>query len=188
MINNIITIQSMSSNLLSTPPSSDAFRHSGGESLRWTSATVTLYLLVEDRRESLPGTEQNTSLGAQAPVPTSRAFIAGWKTLSMVLYDMSMSTDLDCLWYVVIFFIFIEMLSYLFNNHKISQWCFRTKNCNLYKLMYLIKFVWKFFLEIEYRVLLNLEYRQRLLTIIATPQTWAQRERNFHYNIVLWEP
>lgn len=49
--------------LLKTPPSNDAFRHSGGESLLWTSATVTLYLEVELRSESRPGTEQKTSLG-----------------------------------------------------------------------------------------------------------------------------
>lgn len=49
--------------LLSTPPSKEALRHSGGESRLWTSATVTLYFDVELRRESLPGTEQNTSLG-----------------------------------------------------------------------------------------------------------------------------
>ena len=43
-------------------------RHSGGDSLLWTSATVTLYLEVELRRDSLPGTEQNTSAGV-APIP-----------------------------------------------------------------------------------------------------------------------
>lgn len=49
--------------LLSTPPSREALRHSGGESRLCTSATVTLYFDVELRRDSLPGTEQNTSLG-----------------------------------------------------------------------------------------------------------------------------
>lgn len=39
-------------------------RHSGGDNLRWTSATVTLYFEVELRRERRPGTEQNTSVGA----------------------------------------------------------------------------------------------------------------------------
>jgi len=48
--------------LLSSPPSRDAFKHSGGESLLCTSETVTLYLDVELSRESLPGTEQKTSL------------------------------------------------------------------------------------------------------------------------------
>lgn len=38
-------------------------RHSGGESLLWTSATVTLYLEVEDKRERRPGTEQKMSVG-----------------------------------------------------------------------------------------------------------------------------
>lgn len=54
----------------STPPNNDAFKHSGGESLLWTSAIVTLYFDVLDRRLSRPGTEQNTSLGD----PTLRLF------------------------------------------------------------------------------------------------------------------
>lgn len=49
--------------LRSTPPRSEAFRHSGGDSRLCTSATVTLYLDVELSRDSLPGTEQKTSLG-----------------------------------------------------------------------------------------------------------------------------
>lgn len=60
--------------LRKTPPSSDAFRHSGGASLRWTSATVTLYLDVEDSKDNLPGTEQKTSLPlgmAFIPIPFS---------------------------------------------------------------------------------------------------------------------
>ena len=48
---------------LRTPPSSDAFKHSGGASLLWTSATVTLYFDVELNRDKRPGTEQNTSAG-----------------------------------------------------------------------------------------------------------------------------
>ena len=49
--------------LLKTPPNSDAFKHSGGESLLWTSATVTLYLEVELSNDNRPGTEQKTSPG-----------------------------------------------------------------------------------------------------------------------------
>ena len=49
--------------LLKTPPKSEAFKHSGGESLLCTSATVTLYFEVELSNESRPGTEQNTSEG-----------------------------------------------------------------------------------------------------------------------------
>lgn len=49
--------------LLRTPPSNEAFKHSGGDNRLWTSATVTLYLDVELRRDNLPGTEQKTSLG-----------------------------------------------------------------------------------------------------------------------------
>ena len=48
---------------LSTPPSSEALRHSGGLSLRWTSAIVTLYLEVEDRSDRRPGVEQKMSEG-----------------------------------------------------------------------------------------------------------------------------
>ena len=50
-----------------TPPSSEALRHSGGDSRRWTSPTVTLYLDVELSSESRPGTEQKTSLGFVMP-------------------------------------------------------------------------------------------------------------------------
>ena len=52
--------------LLKTPPRRDAFKHSGGESLRWTSATVTLYFDVELSKDSLPGTEQKMSTGEVA--------------------------------------------------------------------------------------------------------------------------
>lgn len=48
--------------LLSTPPSREALRHSGGDSLLCTSPTVTLYLEVELSSDRRPGTEQNTSL------------------------------------------------------------------------------------------------------------------------------
>lgn len=42
-------------------------RHSGGESRRCTSPTVTLYLDVELSSDSRPGTEQKTSLGLLMP-------------------------------------------------------------------------------------------------------------------------
>ena len=68
----------MNAYLLKTPPSNEALRHSGGESLRCTSATVTLYLDVEDRREHLPGTEQKTSVGV-APIPViMMSFVSGF--------------------------------------------------------------------------------------------------------------
>lgn len=54
-------------NLLSTPPSREALRHSGGDRRLCTSATVTLYLDVELSSDSRPGTEQNTSLGFTTP-------------------------------------------------------------------------------------------------------------------------
>lgn len=49
--------------LLNTPPSNDALRHSGCESLLRISPTVTLYLDVELSSDKRPGTEQNTSDG-----------------------------------------------------------------------------------------------------------------------------
>jgi len=49
--------------LLRTPPSNDAFKHSGGDNLLWTSATVTLYLDVELSNDKRPGTEQKISAG-----------------------------------------------------------------------------------------------------------------------------
>lgn len=42
-------------------------RHSGGESRRCTSPTVTLYLDVELSNDKRPGTEQKTSLGLLMP-------------------------------------------------------------------------------------------------------------------------
>ena len=62
----------LKSYLLKTPPRSEAFRHSGGDSLLWISATVTLYLDVELSRLSRPGTEQKTSLGLAPPVTESK--------------------------------------------------------------------------------------------------------------------
>ena len=46
-----------------TPPSREALRHSGGDNRRCTSATVTLYLEVEESKDSLPGVEQKMSVG-----------------------------------------------------------------------------------------------------------------------------
>lgn len=56
-----------SAHLRSTPPNNEALRHSGGDSLLWTSPTVTLYLDVELRRDRRPGTEQKTSAGLDTP-------------------------------------------------------------------------------------------------------------------------
>ena len=55
--------------LRSMPPSSEALRHSGGDSLLFTSAMVTLYFEVELSSESRPGTEQNRSVGFTTHVP-----------------------------------------------------------------------------------------------------------------------
>ena len=65
----------LNSDLRRTPPSREALRHSGGERRLWTSATVTLYLEVELRRERRPGTEQNTSVGLDT-IPSRDSF---WK-------------------------------------------------------------------------------------------------------------
>lgn len=62
-----------------TPPRREAFRHSGGESLLWTSPTVTLYFDVELSRESLPGTLQNTSLGVDTPERPSSLPLSKWR-------------------------------------------------------------------------------------------------------------
>lgn len=52
---------------LSTPPSNDAFKHSGDCNLLCTSAIVTLYFDVLDSKLNLPGTEQKTSLWEPMP-------------------------------------------------------------------------------------------------------------------------
>lgn len=51
------------------PPNREALRHSGGDSLLFTSAMVTLYLEVELSRDNRPGTEQNKSVGFTTHVP-----------------------------------------------------------------------------------------------------------------------
>lgn len=56
-------------NLRSIPPSREALRHSGGDSLLFTSAMVTLYLEVELSSDRRPGTEQKRSVGFTTHVP-----------------------------------------------------------------------------------------------------------------------
>lgn len=58
-----------------TPPSREALRHSGGESLLCTSPTVTLYLEVELSRDRRPGTEQNTSFTLTVTPPISPSLL-----------------------------------------------------------------------------------------------------------------
>ena len=58
--------------LRSTPPRREALRHSGGKRRLCTSPMVTLYFDVEERRESLPGTEQKTSEEETVAGPTRR--------------------------------------------------------------------------------------------------------------------
>ncbi len=72
------TVGRRRTHLLSTPPSSDALRHSGGERRRCTSATVTLYLDVELSSDRRPGTEQKTSDGADTPEITM-SFWSGFR-------------------------------------------------------------------------------------------------------------
>lgn len=71
--------------LLKTPPSKEAFRHSGGERRLCTSATVTLYFDVELRRDRRPGTEQNTSFGFTTPPNSPSLFIGIAETLLLFL-------------------------------------------------------------------------------------------------------
>lgn len=70
--------------LRSTPPSSEALRHSGGERRRCTSATVTLYFEVELRSERRPGTEQKTSLGFTTP-PKRLSLLMGMADTALLL-------------------------------------------------------------------------------------------------------
>lgn len=67
------SLSARASHLRSTPPSSEALRHSGGDRRRCTSPTVTLYLELELSSERRPGTEQKTSAGldrAERPRPS----------------------------------------------------------------------------------------------------------------------
>lgn len=70
--------------LRSTPPNSDALRHSGGERRRCTSATVTLYFEVELRSDRRPGTEQKTSLGFTTP-PKRLSLLMGMAETALLL-------------------------------------------------------------------------------------------------------
>lgn len=63
--------------LRSIPPSKEALRHSGGESLLFTSAMVTLYLEVELSSDRRPGTEQNRSVGFTTHVPPAHEHNTG---------------------------------------------------------------------------------------------------------------
>lgn len=72
------------SHLRRTPPSREAFKHSGCESLLRISPTVTLYFEVELRRDSLPGTQQNTS--------------DGWTGLSESASSRESRSTCFCLW------------------------------------------------------------------------------------------
>lgn len=70
--------------LRSTPPRSEALRHSGGERRRCTSATVTLYFEVELRSDRRPGTEQKTSLGFTTP-PKRLSLLIGMAETALLL-------------------------------------------------------------------------------------------------------
>ena len=59
-----------------TPPRSEALRHSGGFKRRWISPTVTLYLDVELRRLSRPGTEQKRSVESMQPMPLMQSLLS----------------------------------------------------------------------------------------------------------------
>ena len=72
------------SHLLRTPPSREAFKHSGCERRLRISPTVTLYFDVELRSDSLPGTQQNTS--------------EGWTGLSESASSRESRSTCFCLW------------------------------------------------------------------------------------------
>lgn len=78
--------------LLSTPPSREALRHSGGDRRLCTSATVTLYFDVELRRDRRPGTEQNTSLGFTTP-PKRPSLFTGMEMLLFLDKDTGPEGD-----------------------------------------------------------------------------------------------
>ena len=86
---------------LSIPPSTEALRHSGWDSLLRTSSTVTLYFCVDDRRDRRPGTRQNVSeprgirsCGPAPPTPPPREVVTcgSWDT-GAVLYTCNDSTS-----------------------------------------------------------------------------------------------
>ena len=60
-----IRVRAAGTHLRIMPPSREAFRHSGGASLRRTSATLTLYFEFEASRERRPGTLQKRSEGCR---------------------------------------------------------------------------------------------------------------------------
>ena len=73
--------------LRKTPPNNEALRHSGGDSRLCTSAIVTLYFDVLDKRLRRPGTAQNTSLGEPDPMfPTSLPLLIPRKTKNYYYY------------------------------------------------------------------------------------------------------
>ena len=94
--------------LLSTPPSNEALRHSGGDNLLWTSATVTLYFEVELSKDNLPGTEQKMStgevankrpsftLGSRARTPETKIFLR-WLLLFFTWTDYRRILSIICL-------------------------------------------------------------------------------------------
>lgn len=94
--------------LLRTPPSNEAFRHSGCDSRLLISPTVTLYFDVELRRDKRPGTEQNTSEGCTGRLVSSSSLLSS----SSCLYLTEKN----------------EKFSY-FTNLVTSQQSFIKKNC-----------------------------------------------------------
>lgn len=79
--------------LRSMPPSREALRHSGGDSLLFTSAMVTLYLEVELSSDRRPGTEQNRSVGFTTHVPPAHKD----KTFVTRRFGMMWHSSLSCM-------------------------------------------------------------------------------------------
>jgi hypothetical protein len=78
LLQEILMKQKKNVYLRRTPPSREAFRHSGGFNRRWISPTVTLYFEVELSRLRRPGTLQNSSfgLGPSMELPPMLGFIS----------------------------------------------------------------------------------------------------------------
>lgn len=114
-----------------TPPNNDAFKHSGGESLLWTSAMVTLYFDVLDSKLNRPGTEQNTSLGE----PTLRLFGSFPLFIARTIlfkHHRILFIEILIIIFFVSFFTNLVITNYI-DNSKLMTCIFYDKLTNAYK-------------------------------------------------------
>lgn len=103
--------------LRSMPPSREALRHSGGDSLLFTSAMVTLYLEVELSSDSRPGTEQNKSVGFTTQVPPAHKHTPGstWASVETHVQQKSLNWPFNSHTH------FIFLLTLPLNYHKLKM-------------------------------------------------------------------